>query len=186
MKFHLWPLIFILSSSVIASAEDDGTLVAPGFELPTDANAVILIYDRSGGMLVDQRRQALLSISAAGIVTITDPTSVSLTHQGILAPDELQALLSFILTDQSFLSLQTDSINTEIKAVQQQTGKMFVVADAPTTSISIELPAYQHQVQFYALDMMSRQYPEIASLQNLRAVQSRLQQLINDVYHSAD
>ncbi|WP_427501234.1 hypothetical protein ACQE3E_03900 [Methylomonas sp. MED-D] len=159
-----------------------GPAGAGGYGLPADADAVILRFDMAGGMQSRPADSPLLTLTAGGRLT----GSAAWFGDGAdrsrqLAPAELRALLTYLLADQRLPDLAAASIAERIRALRAADGRLFNIADAPTTRIELALPEHRHSVEFYAVDAAARQFPEIAELQRLQAIQNRLRDMLDSL-----
>lgn len=169
----------LLMTALALGADIFETVAGRDYQLPSDPGAEIIRFDSLGGMLPRQGEQPLLSIKADGSLIIAGAWTGAESRRMRLGSSDLQALLSFIIAEKQFLKIEPADIKQQMTDSQRQEGRLFAIADAATTLIAVELPAYRHRVEFYAVDWAARQFPEIASLQNLRAVQNRLKALMD-------
>ena len=149
------------------------------YQLPADPNAEIIRFDSLGSMMPGQNPPALLTINADGWLMVSKAWTGTESLRMRLDNQELQALLRFIIAEKQFLRIQPAEIKQQMSDLQRRDGRLFAIADAATTLIAVDLPRHRHRVEFYAVDFAARQFPEIESLQHLRAIQNRLQALMD-------
>jgi hypothetical protein len=93
---------------------------------------------------------------------------------GAMDAANLQDLMRFIVDEQDFFSIEADAITARIQQIGARDGRLFVVADAATTHVSITLQDRKHKVTLYAVGFAARLFPEIDALQRLRRIELRL------------
>lgn len=165
-------LIQVFSFSVLAN---DKSPVVSAYPLPVDLKQVVLSFEIGSDLQTPNRQ---LNISADGTLSIWGAHAPLQAHH--LTADQLQQLLDFVIRDRHFLAVHADQIQQQIKSLQQS-GRLFAITDAPTSRIRVNLPKQQHRVEFYAVDMAARLFPEIAELQDLQAIHTRLNELFETV-----
>jgi len=149
--------------------------------LPTNPKHVVLLFDSLGGMLPRADSSPLLTVTADGTVTVNGSWHGGKAKRGRLNSEQLQNLLDFVIAQQHFPRLNSEEIQLRMKALGRRDGRMFAVADAPTTVIALDLPEGQWQIEFYAVDSAAAQFPEIPELQNLRAILQSLRGLAEKI-----
>lgn len=155
---------------------------AGDYALPADANAVILRFDMAGGQRSRSADSPLMTLTAAGGLTGSAAWfGGGADRRRQLALAELQALLAYLLADQRLPDLAASTISERMRTLRAADGRLFNIADAPTTRIELALPDYRHTVEFYAVDAAVRQFPEIAELQRLQAIQNRLREMLDSL-----
>ena len=119
-----------------------------------------------------------LSIQADGTATaIARADGPPREIHGVLSPDEIQQLLHFAIDEKDFFAIKGEDIQTAIADEQKRIGVGITVSDASNTIIQIQTADHNNEVRFYALDFYAKRYPTIKALQQLRAVESRLEHL---------
>ncbi len=170
-----WLFITLLCWQTIWAAEQNL------YPLPADPKQVVLLFDSLGGMLPRADSSTLLTITADGTVTVNDSWKGGGAKQGHLNAEQLQNLLSFIIVEQQFPRLDSAEILLRMRALGRRDGRVFAIADAPTTLITLDLPEGKRRIEFYAVDVAAEQFPEIPELQNLRVILERLRGLAEKI-----
>jgi hypothetical protein len=93
---------------------------------------------------------------------------------GTLSPEDLRDLISFVVDEQDFFAIDADEIAAQIEQIGAQDGRRLLVADAPTTHVSVMLKDHTHTVSLYAVGFSAMLFPEIDALQRLRRIELRL------------
>jgi hypothetical protein len=145
-----------------------------GYELPAPPNVPVIVYDSEGGMLPGQTREPLLTIRADHTVILGNPSGQGKRIETRIAPEDLQALLRFIVADNRFFEFDAKQVETQILEEQRKTGRLFLIADAPVTVIRVQLKDQEHEARQYGLGLAAKVYPAIEPLQRLAAIQKRL------------
>lgn len=169
----------MVCSGISSCQADTSVSAAPPYQLPADERTVILRYESLGSMLPKQNMQPLLTVFANGELVISNTWPERPLHPEPLSSVELQQLLYNIIAEKHFLTIDSDAIKKEIDDLSKRDGRIFAIADAPTTVITLNLPEHNHRIAIYALDSASQQFPEIDELQDLLAVQNQLKVLMS-------
>jgi len=147
-------------------------------KLPASETAAVFTMEFSGGF----RRQnpdgwvkkPYLQVFADGRV-VNNPNSPQLqAYEFQLKPEQLRNFLQQVVVDNKFYEIDFDEIKKEIAT----TGRRFLIADAPTLSISMDLAQGSHKTSAYALSSTARQHPKIEGLQQLSKIQTLGRQLV--------
>jgi hypothetical protein len=163
------------SAQAPSAAEDEDRF--PPIELPMDPDTVVLQYDQTGGFGIRPPpgfvRTPRLRIFANGKVVVgrANPNLGEATYQ--LDDRELMQLLKFVVNENQFYKITSDSLKRQIEA----TGRPIMIADAPSTELTVELVRGKHEVSGYALMMIANMYPEVEHLKKLDVIRSRLEEL---------
>lgn len=146
-------------------------------ELPKDPSEVVIEFAYKGGF-TPPRKNALpnMTIRADGGITVSDPFSDAQAKDR-LSQDELQELLAFIVNEQEFFEFDIKEVDKAVEAEKQRTGQFFAIADAPTTHIRVKTAERELEASYYALGFIVNQFKEIKALNQLHAVEERLNQL---------
>ena len=120
----------------------------------------------------------ILSIQADGTATaIARADGPPREIHGVLSPDEIQQLLHFVIDEKDFFAISAPEIQTAIANEQKRTGRSIDISDAGNTIIHVQITDRNNEVRFYALDFYAKRYPTIKPLQQLRAVELKLEHL---------
>lgn len=139
----------------------------------------MISFDQQSGFTPPRQNKApVLSILANGTVQMPDLYGQSRDVTGKISQTELQELLRFIIKENNFFSYDMKKVQAKITAAQKAR-PIPQIADAPVSVFEIRLAKRKHNVRHYALGMASA-YKGIDELQQLRAIQQRLNQLMNE------
>jgi len=125
----------------------------PRYALPDDPTATIVDLSKNGTSLV--------RVQADGTVHLKNGS----------AQVDPQALLEFIIEDQSFFEIDPQALKLRVHQANSRYGGAVAVMDATTTAIAVTLPDRSLTVEQYALAFASQRYSEIDALQRLAAVE---------------
>lgn len=173
--------LLLISTAVIAAPQKPTLETGARHQLPDDPRAVVISMDYKGGMLPRKDHSPVLQILANGTVKIGNPWGQSQEIEGQISTLELQQLLDMAITKNSFFKFDQETVKQAIRAEQQAGGLFFRVADASTTVIRVHADDKDHTAEYYALSMHANRHPKIEELQNLQAIQKRLQQVMSVV-----
>jgi hypothetical protein len=157
-------------------------LVRPGMaailSLPDpEADQVVLTFDISQGVGVasgEAGYNPLLEVTADGHMSARAVPPGAKRVAGSIGPEGLEELLGYIVDEQDFFSIEADEITAEIEKIGAQDGRRLLVADAPTTTVSVGLEDREHIVSLYAVGFAAMLFPEIDALQRLRRIELHL------------
>lgn len=102
-----------------------------------------------------------------------------------ISSTDLQQLLEFIIEDNDFFAIEAEEIKAEIEETEAQrstsvdsdtirVGSEVPYLDTGVTVIQIAADGKKHTVMYDALFAAARDFPEIVTLQQLRAIELRL------------
>lgn len=152
-------------------------------QLPDDPQALVIVLDYQGGFTPPRQNQdAHLTIRADGSVTTGAPWGERKRLEARLALAELHELLNYILDEQKLGEFDVDSVQRQVRDIQQQRGSFLAIADAPTTVVTVHADGKTWVARYYALSLAARQFPEVLPLQRLLAVERRLQGIYNRLH----
>ena len=156
--------------------------------LPDEAKAEVISLDFQGGFTPPRlKKSPTLSVLRDGTVLIPDNYGQSQDVKTQMTEKELQDLLHFIIETNKFFEIDAKKIQAQVMKAEQpkkdKQGNLTIsiaprVADAPNTVIMVETKDRDHEVTWYALSMAAGQHKEIAALQQLRAIEQRLQRVM--------
>ncbi|MHC4930995.1 MAG: hypothetical protein ACYTGV_02235 [Planctomycetota bacterium] len=141
--------------------------------LPKDPGAEVVRFEYRGGFRAPRKDDApRMSILADGTVRVARPHG---TLKAKLTGEELQQLLRFAIDEHRIFEFDAKSVREEIR---KQKGDQPIVLDAADTVITIRLRKRKAVASFHALQFAATQYPKIKALQDLRAIERRLENLV--------
>lgn len=171
-------IVCLFTSAVFAAAEDKPK--AKTYALPKDPKAVVISFDYKGGFTPPRKKDApALSILRDGTVQMPDRFGLAKDVTGNISEAELQSILRLAIEDNKFFEFDPAKVKEKIK--KAEAGMKFVprIADAPNSVIEIRLADKTHKVSQYALGFIVNQYPTVKELQQLNAIQTRLNHVMN-------
>jgi hypothetical protein len=162
-------LLGVAALAATPGLADEVTLPDP------DSGRMVLRFDIGP----DRGRDAppLLDIMANGRFSVRAIEPGAARVQGRLADGVLQGLVDYIVTTEGFLAINGGEISAQIKQISADGGPVLVVADAPTTRLTLDLGLGQHAVTLYATGFAARLFLQIDALQRLRRIEVHLLQL---------
>jgi hypothetical protein len=174
-------LCFVLVAAVAAnsaSAADKKTKT--NYKLPKNPKAVVISFDYAGGFRPRRKNKSpMLSILADGTVQMPDRFGASKDVNGKISQAELQDLLRFAIEEKKFFEYDAENVKDKIK--ESEKGKRVPrIADAPSSVFEIRTAERNHKVSHYALGMVGQFYKDVNELQQLYAIQQRLNRLMNE------
>ena len=174
-------LVYQAQAEPLKAGPQTVDVVKPTIELPKDPKTPVLVLDYKGGFRpggADDGQPAVphLTIRADGTVVIAHGLGLGKHLEYKLANDELQALLRFVVVDNQFF----DHDAKKVEAALAASGKPPVLDDA-TTVLRVKTAAKEHEVSQYALANTAENHKNIKALAQLRAIDVRLQRLMNQV-----
>lgn len=95
-----------------------------------------------------------------------------------LTDAELRGLAAELTERHGLLQISTPILWQEIESAARTTGLRPEVAGAATTVIEVQSGEFRHRVECPAVGLLARRYPQIADLQRLAAIQTRLQNVM--------
>lgn len=143
------------------------------YKLPEKADAAVITLDYPGGQIQRVSDEPVLEIRANGVVILGNPWGQSERIETKISAEELQQLLKEILKTHEFFELDSAKMKAAVQA-SQAGGLRFSVADGATTVVRVETADKQHELKYYVLRMDAQKYPDIKSLQHLRAIEELL------------
>lgn len=176
-RISLCLLVVAALAATCASAADKKKTT---YRLPKDPKAVVISFDYAGGFTPRRKNPApLLSILADGTVQMPDRFGFSRDVTGKISQAELQELLRFAIEKNKFFSYDPKKVKAKMLAAEK--GKRVPrIADAPSSVFEIHTADKSHKVSHYALGMVGRFYQGVEELQQLYAIQQRLNRLMNE------
>jgi hypothetical protein len=163
----------VLIAGVLAYINLTNSGLAETILLPDPSTSeVVLVFDisQTGSLSAIP----LLKIFANGKTVTRAVTQGAEPHKGSLAPDELMEIIKYVVGTQDIFSIDSNEITKQIKQIGARDGRLFLVADAPTTFVSVTLKDKSHSVSLYAVDFAAMLFQGIESLQRLKKINSHL------------
>lgn len=147
------------------------------YKLPADPEAVVLSLQYGGGLPTPQQKAftptPLVRVTAAGKVITGGSVPRAPIVEMQLSAAELQALLAELLEGERLMEIKPGEIDAAIK----ESGQPIMIADAPSTTLSVRLADREWQLKQYASRMIKRQYPQVEALQRFVRAEDRLRRL---------
>lgn len=171
--------IFFLFGSMGAQTVGGQDQSAIRHTLPKDPKEVVIRLDFRGGQTPRQNADPHLVITADGTVLIGAPYGISKPIRSTISQEEIQAILRFAIDENRFFDFDAQKVKAEVSAAAVSCGRSLAIADASTISIRIQADGKDYTVEYYGLTLTARQYPDIRELQQLKAIQKRLQHLMS-------
>ncbi len=161
----------------------------PPIPLSADPTTAIITMDSHGTYTVGRTLSAppipqgpLLTIYASGETTVIVRNGNSPQEiRRALLPSEVQQLLHFAIDEQNFFALSGTDIQKAVTAENKRLGIGYGVGDAIDTVIRIKTADKENEVHFYAINEYAQAYPSIKALQQLQALQSRLERVYQEL-----
>lgn len=174
-RFPLCLALLSLMATVISAAEEEQTV----YRLPMEPKSIVISYDEQNGFTLPRQNEApLLAILADGTVQMPDAFGTSRDVTGEISKDELQNLLRFVIEENKFFDYDPEKVKAKMEEAQKQR-EIPQIADAPDSVFEIRIADKKHSVRHYALGMAG-EYKEIKELQQLHAIQQRLNKLMSE------
>jgi len=147
------------------------------YPLPADGNAVVMQLDYEGGFRAPRKDGApRLTILAAGTVRIAVGEGILIAK---MTPRELQALLRFAIAKHRIFDFDGSAVREQIRKSTGDNAPL--VEDAADTVITIVLRKKKVTASFHALRYTAGRLADIQALQDLRAVEQRLEHTVHVV-----
>ena len=149
-----------------------------------DPQAPIITLDYRGGLpppIPRKNKDPYLVIRADGHATVNDPFERKPRVEGKLSPAALAELMDFIVRENNFFALDSDTIKKNIEA-RLTKGH---VTDLPTTFVWVKSGEREHEVRCYALFVYAEKFPDIHSLAQLHEIEHRLTDVMNELRANA-
>lgn len=164
---------------MLSRAQAGPTVSRPDLRLPPPSPAVVLRWDRLGGLRAshDGGDEPALLLHADGRYSAPPATLGGARRSGQLSRAELRALLEDIVHRLRFAEIDARDIQTRMQRIATDTGRLAITRDGGVTRIELTLPDLQHRVELPNLHASARSFPEIDALQRLLAIQQRLLEL---------
>lgn len=147
------------------------------YPLPAEADSIVLSLEYGGGLPMPQQPKFTptpqVRVQADGRVITGGSSPKAPIVELQLSPNELQELLREIIETDRLLEIKPGEIDKAIK----ETGQRIMIADAPTTTLTVRLADREVQLRQYASRMIRRQYLEVESLQRFVSSENRLKRL---------
>ena len=162
-------------------------------ELPEAPDAPVVEWSTAGGLGDAGGGAADLVIRSDGQVEVGERFGGGRRLTGRIAPSELQRLLETALDEHGFFELDDAAIDEAVDTAQrrrsEETGGEEAAAvplgppfpDAGTSRIMVAADGRRHEVRRHGLFAAAREYPEVAALGDLRAIEERLLSLAEEV-----
>jgi hypothetical protein len=157
----------------------------------------VIVFDSAGGLRMARKKpQPILAVHANGHVTLANPYGEGVINRTISA-ERVQNLLHFIVGENRFFEINAeqvrramDTVDAQRQADARQNGVVRLgrsaMADSATITIRVSADDRQHEVTLAPPTLVVRQYPKIAELGRLRAIQIRLIELQGELLKQQD
>jgi hypothetical protein len=147
----------------------------PPINLPADLNEVVLTYDPGlGAGQPDRKGEApMLKIHGDGTVDVTNPPD-GRQASGKLNEKEMKELLSFIVHDQDFLTLNSAMIDEEINKAAAANGAFTDTRGIGNTTITVKLADKQNTVSYRAATIHAKKLQKATLLVRYAETEKRL------------
>lgn len=147
----------------------------PPISLPADLNEIVLTYDPGlGAGQPDRKGEApMLKIHGDGAVDVTNPPD-GRQASGKLTEKEMKELLSFIVNEQDFLTLNSAMIDEEINKAAAASGAFTDTRGIGNTTITVKLADKQNTVSYRAATLHAKKLPKAALLVRYAETEKRL------------
>lgn len=171
LVFALMLSAFCLAAIRAAQAQDRA------IEAPVDSQDPVIVLDYTGGFRRPDppgfSRTPFLRIYGDGRLITGQNAPEHPVHELQLSNEELQELLTFVIKDQSFLELDSQTLKMLIEKVPNR----IQIMDAGTTEITVRTAEETHTVGVYALALIVKQMDFIRGVVQLHAIERRLKSL---------
>ncbi|MGI9232388.1 MAG: hypothetical protein ACR2RD_02050, partial [Woeseiaceae bacterium] len=185
-----------ITLAAYAPAETNSAAAAPvQFSWNQDPSAVVVSYREIWGELAEQDPVPLIRVFGDGRILVHHPVY---THQAgdyevWLQPAELENLLSSLLSN-GLATIDPTAVKSQKYSHQQirmnaalaakQSPVVFTVADAPISVFELNLTAVsagelQREISWPNLETDAETFPDIESIQQLRAAELQLRGLVD-------
>jgi hypothetical protein len=154
-------------------------------ELPDDT--AVIEWSTSGGLADPGGGSPDLVVHPDGRVEVGERFAGGKATSGRIAPSELQSLLQVALEEHRFFELDGEQMEAAVAEARRRRADAAAAADAVTavplgppyadagtSRIAIAADGKRHEVSGHALHAAAREYPEVAALADLRAIEVRL------------
>ena len=165
------PLFYCLIMMAALATKAEGQ--SDEYNLPEDPKTPVIVFDRTGGfrMRPTVEIEPVLQIFGDGRV-VAGRTSDQTGHAEIkIDRDRIQSLLKQCIAEQKFMEITSEGIREAI----EESGQRVMIADAPSTEITINLKDKQNKVSVYALGYIANNMQGIEAVQRVQQVAQVLQ-----------
>ncbi|GJL84221.1 MAG: hypothetical protein DHS20C01_38550 [marine bacterium B5-7] len=161
------------------------------------SETIVIQWTSEGGLEQPISTLADLTVFADGRVMVGPRFTDGKVVEEQLSKSDFNALCNFVFQEKDIWSIDSAALDQEVKAaaslgadVRSEANtiiqlEMEAIADAATTVIRTRLGEREHLVKHYNLLAHAQRYPEIDSLQRLRAIELRLLALAKQVANAA-
>ncbi|QEG22162.1 hypothetical protein [Mariniblastus fucicola] len=153
--------------------------------MPEDVNTPVLVMDFTGGYRMKLpdgfEPTPNLQIFPDGRVLTGRNTNLVKEVEGQMDLVELQALLAFIADDCRFFDITSESIKADIAAKRK-----FMMMDAATTKLEVNLRDHSNTVEVYALPQVADKFSDVPSVASMVAIASRCRRIIAETRVGSD
>lgn len=149
--------------------------------LPKEPGAWIITLDYRGGLTLPRKNQdPFLLIRNDGRVIVNDPFGLKSRVETRISLKKIDELMRFALKENDFFALDGADID---RAVQQEIKKKraSLVTDGPNTVIRIRTYDKTHEVSSYAVGFYAHRLRNLAALQKLDRIETRLNKLMDQL-----
>jgi hypothetical protein len=161
------------------------------------SETIVIQWTSEGGLEQPMSTLADLTVFADGRVMVGPRFTDGKVVEEQLSKSDFNALCNFVFQEKDIWSIDSAALDQEVKVaaslgadVRSEANtiiqlEMEAIADAATTVIRTRLGEREHLVKHYNLLAHAQRYPEIDSLQRLRAIELRLLALAKQVANVA-
>ena len=165
--------------------------------LPAAPAAPVIEWSTAGGLGDAGGEAPDLVIRSDGLVEVGERFGGGRRVTGRIEPAELQRLLESALDEHGFFAVDDAAIDAAVDTARRRRaaeggGEETVAVplgppypDAGTSRIMVAADGRRHEVRRHALFAAAREYPEVAALGDLRAIEERLLALAEEIGRSA-
>jgi RNA polymerase sigma factor (sigma-70 family) len=97
--------------------------------------------------------------------------------EGKLSKLELEELMRFVVLDQDLMTVNADALKSAIERTYQCNGTVVDTKDSTTTTFMVQTADKKHEVSWPRLDKSIWEFPDLSSLRQLRAMETKLAHL---------
>ena len=159
-----------------------------------NSDTIVMQWSSEGGLERSVSNTPDLAVFADGRVVVGPRFANGQVTKHKLSKADFDALCRFVFEQQNILSIDSDELERDVKAVETSEASAGsrttsvtplgpqAVADAATTIIWVRgADDRHHEVRYYNLMGAAQRYPQIDKLQRLRAIEMRFLELAQKV-----
>ncbi len=175
-------LMLSIALSAALAVPQDSVAQSRTFALPDDPRAVVLSYDWP--LLWGERppERPFLEVRADGTLVAPDRSGGSTHLVDRLDPEELQALLRFVVDEHHLLEFRATDVAAKVPRRRKSLRMCVQTLPGPTVAVAVDLPAHRVVATYTDARAVARRYPEIEELVSFAAVEARLEGLSTQLW----